>query len=292
MKIVKLLSMLLLMQLLTGSLLVTSYAADSSFTYKGHNIFGFGQSGEFTDTDLFDDFKGAMPGDILTETITLKNEASCCDFVKIYIRAAVHDDVSNPLSPKVAERETVVSMRDFLSQLSMTVKSGEKKIFEGAPCNLEEMDKNVFIGSLRRNKTATLKVELKVPAELGNEYANRVGEVDWVILVEEYNDPSDPPDPTPPDPTQPDPTPADPTPPDPTPADPTPADPTPPDPNDTDPSNPTSTDPIPDNFDPNDPYWDAPRTGDHSHILFYLLLMAVSMVCIILLIFTKKRKDK
>lgn len=187
MKMIKRLSIFFLALLLVSSFAVTALAADSSITYEGHNIFGFGPGSEFTGTDLFDNFKGVMPGDNLTQTITVRNEAACCDFVKIYIRADAHDS-SNPLSSKVAEQETVVSMQDFLSQLSMTVWNGEQKIFEGAPYELDGMQNNVFLGSFRRNEGTTLTVQLEVPAQLGNEYANRVGEVDWVVLVEEYDD--------------------------------------------------------------------------------------------------------
>ena len=134
MKMIKRLSGFFLALLLVSSLAVTALAADSSITYEGHNIFGFGPGSEFTDTDLFDNFKGVMPGDVLIETVTVRNEASCCDFVKIYIRADAHDS-SNPLSSKVAERETVVSMQDFLNQLSMTVWNGEQKILKVLPMN-------------------------------------------------------------------------------------------------------------------------------------------------------------
>ena len=40
---------------------------------------------------------------------------------------------------------------------------------------------------MARFKSTTLTVKLQVPAELGNEYANRVGEVDWVFTAEELD---------------------------------------------------------------------------------------------------------
>ncbi len=226
MKILKHLTSLTLALILVLSLSVTVFAATSYVEYSGHNIFGFGPGSEFTDTDLFDNFKGVMPGDTLTETITVKNTASCCDFIKVYLRAEAHGD-SNPLSSEVAKAETVVSMEDFLSQLTMTVWNGDTKIYEGSPDELDGLKNNVLLGTFRRNQGTTLTVELNVPIELGNEYANRVGEVDWVFVVEEYDD-----------------------------------------------ANP-----------------DIPQTGDHSHIMLYATLMAVSfMGIILLLLFTKKKK--
>lgn len=39
-----------------------------------------------------------------------------------------------------------------------------------------------------------MDVQLTVPIEMGNEYADRIGEVDWVFVVEGFDDPVDPPD--------------------------------------------------------------------------------------------------
>ena len=52
----------------------------------------------YTDTDLFGNFKNVMPGDELTENITIKNNVSGFDYVKLYIRAVPHDEQGNPLT--------------------------------------------------------------------------------------------------------------------------------------------------------------------------------------------------
>ncbi len=173
--------------LLVLSLSAVVFAADSSVVYEGHNLFGFGPGSEFTATDLFDNFKGVMPGDTLTETVTVKNTASCCDFIKVYLRADIHGN-RNPLSPEVAKSEMVVSMEDFLSQLSMRVWNGDTLIYEASPDELDGLQNNVYLGTLRRSESLELFVELAVPVDLGNEYSDRVGEVDWVFVVEEYDD--------------------------------------------------------------------------------------------------------
>ena len=74
-----------------------------------------------------------MPGDTVTETITFTNSASDCDFVNLYMRAEAHDETANPLSPKVAEKETVAAMTEFLSKLSMKVWNGTELIYDAAP---------------------------------------------------------------------------------------------------------------------------------------------------------------
>ena len=53
----KRISSLLLSMVLIMSLSVTAFAATSYVEYSGHNIFGFGPGSEYTETDLFDNFK-------------------------------------------------------------------------------------------------------------------------------------------------------------------------------------------------------------------------------------------
>ena len=183
-------SALLLALIMVLSLSVTAFAADSSITFKGLEEGFEAQPGsEYTETDLFDNFKNVMPGDQLTETITFKNQASDCDYINVYLKAQVHDENGNPLSEKVAETETVASMQDFLKQLTMRIYNGTELIYNSTPDQTGALADNVFLGKLSKGEELSLKVELDVPIELGNEYANRVGEVGWTFLVEaiEYN---------------------------------------------------------------------------------------------------------
>lgn len=197
------LSPFLLAVVMILSLTTTAFAADSSVTYEGGaEDFVFLPGSGYTDTDLFDGFKNVMPGDVLTEKITIKNDYRGCDYVKIYMRAEIHNEEVNPLTysesfenkdgkdqaDAAGQRdETVASMTQFLKQLSMTVKLGSKVIYEASPDELDGLRENVLLGSLERGESAELTVTLEVPAGLGNEYADRVGEADWVFAVEEHN---------------------------------------------------------------------------------------------------------
>ena len=180
---------LVLMLLMVMSLASAAFAASPSITFKGFSGgFDFQPGSEYTETDLFGSFKNVMPGDTVTETITFTNSATDCDFVNLYMRAEAHDEADNPLSPKVAEKETVATMTEFLSKLSMKVWNGTELIYDASPDQLDGLKSNKLLGTFRTGETATLKVELSVPIELGNEYANRVGEVDWIFHVEAYNE--------------------------------------------------------------------------------------------------------
>lgn len=177
------------MLLIVMSLSSTAYAAAPSITFKGFTSgFDFQPGSEYTETDLFNSFKNVMPGDTVTETITFTNSASDCDFVNLYMRAEAHDETANPLSPKVAEKEAVAAMTEFLSKLSMKVWNGTELIYDAAPNELGGLGSNQFLGTFRSGETATLKVELSVPIDLDNKFADRIGEVDWIFHVEAYNE--------------------------------------------------------------------------------------------------------
>ena len=180
-------STLLMALALVLSLSVPAFA--SSVTFEGKSK-GFALDGhnQLTATDLFGNFKNLMPGDSVSETITIQNVARDCDYIKLYIRAVPHGS-GNGLSGEVAEIEdSVASMQDFLSQLYMEVYQGSSRIYSGSPDELDGFRDNVYLGQYKKNQGTTLTVTLNVPADLDNEYAFRAGEVDWVFTVECYDD--------------------------------------------------------------------------------------------------------
>ncbi len=180
---------LVLMLLMVMSLASTAFAVSPSITFHGFSRgFDFQPGSEYTETDLFGNFKDVMPGDTVTETITFTNSATDCDFVNLYMRAEAHNETENPLSTKVAETESAATMTEFLSKLSMKVWNGTELIYDASPDQLDGLKDNKFLGTFRSGETATLKVELTVPIELDNQYASRAGEVDWIFHVEAYNE--------------------------------------------------------------------------------------------------------
>ena len=154
----------------------------------GADNFVFYPGTEWSDVDLFDGFKNIMPGDKCTETIKVRNTAPEYDYVKIYLRAEAHDESSNPLSDSVADKETVATMSDFLSQLSMRVYNGGNLIYNTSPDQLGGLKNNVPLGEFVNGASTTLTVELNVPKTLSNAYMHRAGEVDWIFTAEGYKD--------------------------------------------------------------------------------------------------------
>ena len=174
--------------------------ADGTVSYQGAKKFTFSPGSKYTVTDLFDGLKNVMPGDELTQTIHVNNDFFGTGSVNIYLRAVAHDEVDNPLTYSESfealdgkdqagipgqRDETVANMSGFLSQLTMVVKKGDKVIFSGSPA--VGWEKNIFLANVPRGGSVDLTVYLGVPTTMGNDFANRVGEVDWVFTIEELD---------------------------------------------------------------------------------------------------------
>lgn len=191
-RIIKVFSSLLLIALLAVTMVMPAFAADAaSVTYYGHEKgFGFEPGSAYTDSDLFSEaFKGVMPGDVVTETITVTNESTDSDYIKLYMQAKAHG-TANPMSPNVAAEEaSAAEMNDFLAQLEMKVWNGDRLIYQASPDKTAGLTNPVLLGQFDTGEGTTLKVELIVPLTLGNEYADRVGEVDWLFTAEQGDHP-------------------------------------------------------------------------------------------------------
>ena len=180
----KIIALLFTVVLLLSST-VTVFAADGKVTYSGNaGNFVFEPGSDHSLTDLFPNFKGVMPGDTLTQKITVKNDADNKVKVKIYIRSlGAHEDSV-----------------EFLSQLGLKVaKSEENKMaymFDAAANEAAQLTDWVCLGTLYSGGEVNLDVTLNVPVELPNEFQNKIGYLDWEFMIEEF--PVEPDDPKPP----------------------------------------------------------------------------------------------
>ena len=170
----KILTLLLTFVLLLSST-VTVFAADGKVTYSGNaGSFVFEPGSDHSPTDLFPNFKGVMPGDSLTQQITVKNEADNNVKVKIYVRSlGAHED-SNA----------------FLSQLGLKVKTSSENemayMFDAAASETAQLTDWVCLGTLYSGGEVNLEVTLNVPVELPNEFQNKIGYLDWEFMIEEF----------------------------------------------------------------------------------------------------------
>ena len=170
----KIITLLITLAVLLSST-VTVFAADGKVTYSGNaGNFVFEPGSEHSLTDLFPNFKGVMPGDTLTQKITVKNDADNKGKVKIYVRSlGAHEDSV-----------------EFLSRLGLKVsKSEENKMaymFAAAANETAQLTDWVCLGTLYSGGEVNLDVTLNVPTSLDNEFQNKIGYLDWEFMIEEF----------------------------------------------------------------------------------------------------------
>lgn len=181
-KLSRIVSALVLSAALSLGVGAAAFAADSSVTFKDHEeVFVFLDGSEYTETDLFDNFKNVMPGDNLRQTVEVSNDYS--RKVNVYLRVLPHDEAANP----PVHVGDVAAMQDFLAQLTMTITWNGQVIYQASPDQAGALAQNVLLGEFAPGESRDLIVELNVPITMGDEYMNRSGEVDWVFVVEELD---------------------------------------------------------------------------------------------------------
>ena len=153
------------------ALMMCTSAMASSVTYVDRNeLFDFKPGSVYEVTDLFENFKDVMPGDVLEEIVTVRNGSK--GQVRIWMQCKYDSYVET-------------NAKDFLDQLTLTVEAADKTIFEAAASQKAQLSGPVLLGTFRRNGQTELKVTLEVPIELGNEYMGQIGVVPWTFLIEE-----------------------------------------------------------------------------------------------------------
>ena len=178
-KMMKTFLSLLLACLMTLSLLTVAFADQGNVTYEGDaEKFVFLPGSKDSETDLFPDFKGVMPGDTREQTVSVNYKHGSRYYARIYVKAAGPAD-DNELN------------KAFLEQMTLTVAGPEDNNLFEAGVNADtqtpaQISDWVLLGTFRNGSKVDLKVTLNVPLEMDDSFQDQVGKLNWTFKVEEY----------------------------------------------------------------------------------------------------------
>lgn len=138
--------------------------------------------------DLFQGFKGVMPGDVKTQLVDLKNKDEKTAYLYLYALQAEDSQFES------AQQKAISDELMKLLQVEITNTSSDGKtsvIYSGKLYGEDEgfsmhgQPQAVSLGGIEKGGRAQLRVALKVPQELNNRYADAVAKIKWIFTVKQ-----------------------------------------------------------------------------------------------------------
>lgn len=171
----RLLSVGLALLLLLGAVGITAFAGSlltPNVVYNGSTrkvefenaLLPFFKDSE--NPDLFTEMKDLMPGDSVTQTITVGTKNTGSDTVRLFLRTE-------------KENEDYVKLTEsYPDWVTFTVKQGDKVLATG------DLKDGVKLGEFRGDGKTELTVQLDIDINAGNDLQGLVASVDWVFTAE------------------------------------------------------------------------------------------------------------
>lgn len=123
------------------------------------------------DTDLFDNFKGVMPGDTLVQKVKVRNTAT-----------GIADGNTFSIYMYAREKASEESQNNLLEEIEITVsKNGVVLDVMNAGAN----DKGVNLGSFKTGDEVELEVALNIPITLGNDFQDNTSTIEWYFVADQ-----------------------------------------------------------------------------------------------------------
>lgn len=151
------------------SIAIPAFAADSMVEYNNAREFVFNPEGG----DLFQNFKGVMPGDKKEQRIVVKNTKA--DYpITLYLRAEVADEY-----------------REFLDNIDIVVsyaeaENGTKRQLQSSRASESgNLGIDTKLGTFQPDESGYITVSIYVHPEMNNDFKNCVGKIKWVFVCEE-----------------------------------------------------------------------------------------------------------
>lgn len=148
--------------------------ADVTYQGKAHTFSVQGADGRPVD-DLFSNFKNVMPGDTLTQQVTITNNGMNTVPAKLYLRS------TGVLAGSTA----------FLSLLRLSVTPVDagngSRLFDAPPSQTASLADWMCLGTFAPGAHVTLNLVLQVPLTMDNEFQDASGTIGWEFMAEEMD---------------------------------------------------------------------------------------------------------
>ena len=191
-KFIKLAFSLMLTLSLVMALSVSAFAAGTVTFNDNAGEFVFAPGSAYSPTDLFSNYKGVMPGDVLTDSVEIKHNIDANEVVDIWFKANGATNMPEG-----------VNDLEFLSQLGLKVVKADGTVIVDQPLDTTNW---IHLGTFKQYEGTVLNLELSVPLEfevtrpegmsdedfnayydkVQNSFGNTAGYIDWEFKAEVF----------------------------------------------------------------------------------------------------------